>query len=342
MATMDIFKGDAFSTVEMTQAVDKVPYKPNFLESLGIFEPDPIRTISFSVESRDNVLSLVQTSERGAPLAQGTNEKRKIRDFRTVRVAKGDRVSASELAGIRQFGTESELQQVQAEIMRRMVKVRDDIDLTHENMRLGALQGKVLDADGSTIYDWFSEWGISQSAEIDFDLDNASPASGAVKKLCNQVIRSMARNAKGAFTPTTKVMALCGDNFYDDLTAHPEIRATYLNQQQASQLRGDYANAFESFNYGGITWVNYRGTDDGSTVAVGTDKAKFFPVGARGVFSHVMSPGETFDWVNTLGKPFYSMMVLDKDRSMFADAEVYSYPMYICKRPEVLLRGKRT
>jgi hypothetical protein len=37
-------------------------------------------------------------------------------------------------------------------------------------------------------------------------------------------------------------------------------------------------------NYGGITFVNYRGTDDGTTVGVDTNKCKFFPANAPGVF----------------------------------------------------------
>lgn len=107
-------------------------------------------------------------------------------------------------------------------------------------------------------------------------------------------------------------------------------------------MREGYANVFESFRYGGITWINYRGTDDKATVAIGTDKVKFFPVGAPGVFQHVMSPGESFDYVNTPGLPYYAITVPDKDRNSFVDIEVYAYPLLVCTTPQVLLRGKRT
>jgi hypothetical protein len=257
-------------------------------------------------------------------------------------VAKGDTLNASEIQNIRAFGNVTELEQVQEEVMRRLMGVRNDCELTHEHMRLGAIQGIVLDADGGTIRNWFTEWGISQPSEIDFDLDNAAPASGAVKKKCNAVIRAMMKASKGAWTPGTRVFALTGDAFYDDLTAHTEVRSTYLNQQAAAELRNDVGNVFGSFRYGEITWVNYRGTDDGTTVAVGTDKAHFFPVGANGVFQHGMSPGESFEWVNTPGRDFYSIIVPDRDRNMFVQPEVYSYPLFICSRPEMLQRAKRT
>jgi len=343
MATLDVFNSDAFKLQSMLQAIESVDYVPQRLGSLGIFTPNPVRTETVAIESLDGVLSLIKTSQRGAPFANRTNEKRKIRDFRTVRIAEQDRIMASELANIRAFGSESELQQVQTEIARRLsgpAGLMNKVELTLENMRLGAVQGIVLDADGSEIYNWFDQFGVSQAAEIDFDLDNASPASGAVRKLCNQVVRAMMKAAKGAWTPATRVHALCGDAFWDDLTAHAEVRQTYLNTQQAAELRN--GNAYETFNYGGITWENYRGTDDGTSVAINTDKAKFFPVNAPGAFLEVFSPGEQFEHIGQLGQRIYPMIVPDRDRSMFADIEVYSYPLHICTRPLMLQRAKRT
>lgn len=342
MAHIDIFKDDAFSAVELTGAINRVPYQPGFLGGLSIFEPKPVRTLSIAIEEQAGKLTLVPTTPRGAPLPQAEKGKRNIRDFRTVRVAKGSTIRADEIQNIRAFGQESELKQVQDEVMSRMTEVRADVNLTHENMMLGAVQGIVLDADGSTITNWFTEWGISQPSEINFDLDAASPASGAVKKKCNEVIRGMAKASKGAFGTGTEIIGLCGDAFYDSLTTHKECVQTFLNQQSANDLREGYANVFESFRYGGITWINYRGTDDGSTVGVGTDKVKFFPRNARGIFQKAMSPGESFDFVNTPGLPEYAMIVPDEKRNTSVEVEIYSYPLYVCTTPGVLFRGKRT
>lgn len=343
MATLDIFKQDAFKLTSMLQAIRETDYLPGRLGGMGIFTPNPVRTETVAIEKLGETLALIQTSQRGAPLDQRKTEKRNIRDFRTVRIAEADRIMASELAGIRAFGTESELMQVQAEIARRLsgpAGLENKVELTLENMRLGAIQGIVLDADGSTIYDWFDEFDVTQPAEIDFDLDNASPASGVVRKKCNEVVRAMMKAAKGVWTTSTRVYALCGDAFWDDLTAHTEVRQTYLNTQQASELRN--GNAYETFNYGGIAWENYRGTDDGATVGIPTDKAKFFPVNAPGAFLEVFSPGERFEHIGQLGERIYPMIVPDRDRDMWADIEVYNYPLHICTRPQMLQRAKRT
>ncbi len=344
MASIDIFNSDAFSAIEMAAAINKVPFQPSRLGQMGIFTPRPVRTKGVWIEEREGVLNLIQTSNRGAPLDQRSTEKRAARNFPTVRIAKGDRLMADEIQDIRAFGTESELMQVIDEVSRRLngpVGLRREVDLTMEHMRLGAVQGVVTDADGTTINDWFTEFGIAQATEIDFDLDSASPASGVVRKKCNQAVRQMMRAANGAWVNgQTLVHALCGDAFWDDLTAHAEVRQTYLNTMQAVELRDGLA--FETFRYGGIVWENYRGTDDASTVAIGTDKAKFFPVNAPGVFTTALSPAETFDFVNTPGQLVYPMIIPDEKRNAFVDIEVYSYPLHICTRPGMLQRAKRT
>lgn len=342
MPTLDVFNANPFSTVSLTVAVNQQPYLPSLLGDLNLFTPRPIRTTAAAIEDRNGALALVQTSQRGAPPAESGAEKRNIRYFETARLAKADTLYAHEIQNIRAFGSESELQQVATEVAYRYEKLRRDIALTWENMRLGAVQGIVTDADGSTLRNWFTEWGVGQPSETDWDLDNAAPASGAVRKLCNATLRGVQRAVGGLWIPgQSYVMGLCGDNFYDDLTQHSEVRGTYLATQQAADLRSNNT-AFDSFRYGGITFVNYRGTDDNSTVAVNTDKVKFVPVSVTGLFEVAFAPSETFDFANTPGQPLYAMIVQDKDRNAWVRPELYSYPLFYCTRPAALLRGKRT
>jgi len=341
---MDVFNNDAFSMVQLTTAVEKVPYMPDYLGALSIFEPQPIRTLTLSVEERQGVLSLVQTTPRGAPLKQRTTEQRKIRDFRVPRIGQEDTLYASEIQSIRAFGTESELLQVQTEVSRRLVGptgLRRQLEYTRENMRLGAIQGILLDADGATLYNWFTEFGIGAPSEVAFDFLGANVGAGTIRPIINGIVRSMARSAQGAWVGTTRVHALCGDVFYDLLTNHIDVRQTYLNWQAAQELRdGTQGAAFESFAFAGVVWHNYRGSDDNTTIKIPDTKVKFFPQGAPGIFQEGMAPGESFDFVNQPGKPEYVFMIPDRDRNAWVKFEMYSYPLYICTRPEVLRTGK--
>lgn len=337
MATMDIFTQSAFNTVSLTSAFQKIPYVPQLLGDIGIFEPAPSRTRHIAIERRNGFLALVPTTPIGAPVSELNDDKRDIRDFRTVRLAKGFTIYAEELNGIRQFGSETELMQVQEEVARRAGRVMNDMEMTEENMRLGALRGVVYDADGQTVIrNWYTEWGITPPAPVCYNLDQATTD---VRTVGMGIIRTMARASKGAYTPATETHALCGDQFFDALISHVSVKQTYQNWSAAIDLRENLA--FQGFPFGGITYHNYRGTDDQTTVTVPSADAFFFPVNAPGVFQVARGPAEFEPWVNTLGQELYALTIPDRDRQMWTKFEQYRYPLHICTRPEVLVSAKR-
>jgi hypothetical protein len=334
---MDVFKADAFSMESLLGVVESIDFKPQFLGSLGIFRDNPVSTRVVTVESRDNALSLIQTSAIGAPLAQLSDDKAKVRNFSTVRLAKQSRILASQIQGIRAFGTESELKQVQTEVARRIKRLRDDLELTLEYHRLGAVQGILLDADASELYDYFDEFGVSQPTAVNFAF---GVSSGIRRTIEEQIARPMIRAAKGAFTVGSRIVALVGDDFWDQLVNHTEVRSTFINWEAAANLRD--GTAFGMFRYGGVDWFNYRGTDDGSTVGIATNEAKFF-IDAPDIFEVAWAPGESFEAVNRPGVPVIALVLPDTSgRDAFVDVEVYSYPLHICKRPLTLYSGTMT
>ena len=342
MATLNVFSQNAFEATSLTAYVNKQPHIPSMLRNMGIFTPKPVRTSTIWVEVKNGQVSLVPTSERGEPIDQNGKTKRDAIPLSTVRLAKGDRITATELQDVRAEGTEAELKEVQVEINERLNAIMGDIDLTEENLMLGAIQGIVVDADGSTVIrNLYTDFGVTQPTEIDFDLDNATPASGALKKKCMQVKRGMIRAGGNAMTPSTQIYALTGDAFWDDLISHPEVQGAYNNWMAAQSLSNE-VGVYKPFYWGEINWINYRGTDDNSTVAIGTDKAKFFPVGARGMFEIAYAPAEFMPFVNGRGQERYAMILPELQRQAYADVEVYSYLLPYCTRPEALYRAKRT
>jgi hypothetical protein len=340
---LDIFNQDPFKAIALTDAVQRNPYQPVGLGQLNIFDPNPIRTTALAVEERQGKLVLIPFSERGTEGTQRQTEKRKMRYFDVPRLMHDDTVYASEIQGIREFGTESVLMQIEAEVARRLsgpTGLLASVEYTKEYLRLAAVQGLCLNPkDGSQMYNWFDEFQITQAAEIAFNL--SAGTSGSLRPIVNGIIRTMARKAQGAFTPQTRVYALCGDTFYDQLTNHTDVVKTFINWAAAKDLRDNSQGAaFDVFDFAGVSWVNYRGSDDNSTIKIADDKVKFFPVGAPGIFREAMAPGETVDWVNTPGKPVYVLPIFDTQRRMWWKMEAYAYPLFICTRPEVLLSGR--
>ena len=342
---MDIFNDDAFSLVTMTEKVERLPTVPTFLGRLGIFgEGEGVATDIVSIEQKGMTLSLIPTSQRGTEPPMGTTDRRSLRHFTIPRVAKSDQVFAREVQGVREFGSEGELMTAVRLIAQKQAKLKTEYDLTMEYHRLGALQGILYDTDGITVlYNFFTEFGIAAPTEIDFDLDNATPASGALKNKMAAAKRTAIRALGAAYVPgVTRFLWLCGDTFYDQLTAHPEVRETYLNWQASESLRGQVGEVFGSFRFGEMEWVNYQGTDDNTTVAIPATKAKLVVLGVPGLYRRYNGPGEDLDTVNTIGRPIYSNLVRDLKRNQWVQPEIFSYPLHMCVRPEVLLSGRNT
>lgn len=342
MLAMNVFNQDAFSAASLTAAVDKIDYVPDQISAIpGLFEPDPVRTDVIWIEERSTGSVILPFSPRGAPPHQTGGDIRKARSFQTLRYGDASRITASELFAIRKFGSEVDLKTLQEEVARRQRKILLNNQLTKEYHKLNCITAaQVKDADGTVIYNWATEFGQALPAEVDFDLDAAAPASGVVRRKCTAIRRSIQVALKGVGR-AREIVGLCGDAFWDDLVAHPEVVATYNNWAAAADLRNGFAKEWQAFRYGDITFINYRSTDDGTTLGVGTDKCKFFPTGA-GIFRWAMSPGESFADLGTEGKDSYSRIVTDKDRDAWADVEVFSYPLPVCTMPGALASARRT
>ena len=346
---MDVFKDDAFSAIEMSAPLDKVSYHPQYLSNLpGLYEVDNVRTTDVFIEERGNTPALILTSPRGTPPNQKGGDRRKVRSFATDRIALSSRITADQLQNIRAYGSTTELQSLQVEIARRQMTMMKDFELTREHYLLGLVQGQFIDADGSVIRDWATEWGQSLPAEIDFDLDNASPAQGALRKKCNTVRRGVLQALEGMGGANVQIHALCGDAFYDDLVTHKEVYQTFLNWQAAQDLRNSHGGAFSAFTFGEITWHNYRGTDSaetGKSVGIAPDKCHFFPVNA-GIFRMGRySPAVDVDFsVNTPVQEMYSWMVTDQKAQMPGPIVeiVLPYPLPVCVMPKALFSARRT
>ncbi|WP_395661514.1 major capsid protein [Aestuariivirga sp.] len=213
---------------------------------------------------------------------------------------------------------------------------------TEEFHRLNIVKtGRLLDTDNSVLFDYYTEFGETPAAEIDFDLDNASPAEGVLRKKCAGIIRQMASILDGI--PFTNVMAICGDTFFDDLIAHKEVRDTYKGYADAASLRGAYVSAgvngfHGSFDFGGITWANYKG---GGTIGIDTNKCHLFPTGVPGLFRTVYGPADYIETVNTPGQRLYAKQ-WEMMNGKGVNLEFQMNALHYCTRPRVLIPGKRT
>ncbi|ULB08428.1 major capsid protein [Cereibacter azotoformans] len=338
---LDIFNGAAFTVTSLATAMREIKYVPSRIGALGIFETSSVSTTSIAVEKQDDgSLILVPSSPRGGPGQTIGGVSRTLQNLHVPHFQRNDAIMADAAQDVRQFGSEAALETVMGVVAEKARRHSQHFALTEEYHRLNVIKsGRLLDADGDVIFDYFAEFGETQPDEIDFDLDNAAPASGALRKKCTGVVRQIGEALGGL--PSTGVMALMGSAFADDFYAHPEVRETFLGWQAAAELRGGTVAAGGNpvpLSFGGIVWEEYRG---GGAVSVDADKCHIFPLGVPDLFKTVYAPADYIETVNTMGQRLYAKQwPMPNDKGV--NLEFQMNALHYCTRPRVLIRGKRT
>ena len=343
MTILNIFAQDAFSVMRLTDALREIKYTPSRIGQMGLFQTTSIDTLDIAIEKdKEQNRMLVSASPRGGPGQTFDKSKRAMRLLKIPHFQVDDAIYADEVQQVRAFGQEIAVERLQAKIADRAAEASQFFALTEEYHRLNILKtGQLLDADGSVLFDYFTEFGENQQAEVDFDLDNANPGEGALRKKCAAVVRQMAGILDGL--PYTGIMSFCGDAFFDDLIAHREVRETYKGYAEAANLRAAYINAgtsgiYGTFDFGGITWANYRG---GQNVGIDTNKCYLYPIGVPGLFRTVYGPADYIETVNTPGQRLYAKQ-WEMQNGKGVNLEFQMNALHYCTRPRVLIPGKRT
>lgn len=341
MTMLDVFNSDAFGVISLTDAINKLKFVPGRIGELNLFQESGVPTTAVAIEERDGILSLVSPSPRGGPGSTLDKAKRSARNINIPHFQLDDAIMAEEVQNVRAWGSETETEMVQSKVAERLQVLGQSLAATHEYSRIGAIKGTVTYADASTL-DLNALFGVTAQTEVDFDLDNGSPASGALRQKCASVIRTIATELGG--TPFRGVHAFCGDTFFDQLVSHPEVRETYTGWMAAQELRGAYVagdgSSYGAFPFGGIMWENYRGAI-GGTSFVSATKAHIFPVGVPGLFRSYWGPADYIETVNTNGQMMYAKQ-WEMPNGKGINLEVQSNGLHICTRPRALVPARNT
>lgn len=317
---------DAFSLTTLTAAINALPYRPMRLGQLGWFEEQGIAQTTAKIEQLNGTIGLVSTAPRGGPGEVVVSDKRKELTFSVPHIPALAGLDADELQNVRAFGSENGPDSVTAARDRLLTKLRGNLEYTIEAHRIGALQGLILDKDGSTLQNLFTAFGVSQQTQA---MGFSTSASSKTRET-NTIVLEKIEDALGG-TPFTGVRVLCSSGFWKALIEDKDVKETYLNTMMASALRQDPRL---EFTHMGITYERYRGT---SAVKITDDCAYAVPEGVSGLFITRYAPANYVETVNTLGLPMYAKA---EERGMGKgyDIEAQSNPLNLCTRPSAVIK----
>lgn len=333
MPALNPWANDAFSMASLTDAINILPNNYGRIEQLKLFPVKGVRTRTIMVEERNGILNLITSKPVGSPGAQNETGKRTLRSFVVPHLPLDDTLLPEEYSGIRAFGSENELTPYTTLMNDKIQSMKNKHAITLEHLRMGALKGIILDGDGSTLYNLYTEFGISaKTVSFALGVDTTK-----VRTKCLAVSRHIEENLKGEVS--NGVHALCSSGFFDALIDHPLVRDVYAGHEASvDRLGGDPR---KGFSFGGVLFEEYVGSApdaEGTTRKfIADDEAHAYPTGTMETFSTYVSPADFVETANTIGLPFYAKQEMRKfERGI--DLHTQSNPLPICKRPGVLVK----
>lgn len=336
---LDIFNQSAFSATSLTGSINIVPNDYGRLRDLNLFPTETIATTSVAIAYANGTLNLLPTRTRGAPSSLAMPEKRSAKQFSAFHIPHEDFVLAEDVQNVvARSGSGNVLENVETVVNRRLITMRRKHAITLEHLRMSALRGDILDSDGSSLLNLFTEFGVTQKS-VDFVLGTAATD---VKAKAREVVSYMEDNLEGEVM--TGIHVLASPEWFEKFIGHAKVEEIYKYYDgQNNPLRQDVRRGFP---FHGLTIEEYRGAaqylqEDGTYAKrkfIPAGEAIAFPIGTSDVFRTYFAPADFMDAVNTMGEEIYARQARDMEFNRWVKLHTQSNPLPIVKRPKLLVK----
>lgn len=326
-----ILNQNVFEVQELSVAISSLPTRIGNPSDIELFRTIAGTNNTFSAEFSSDSNILVPTTAWGGVAPKNSRGTRNAKSWTIPHMPLEDVVQAADVMGVRAFGS-SELETVQGRVLDKLQAMKNKIDTTLAFRRLKAKQGIIVDADGSTIINYFTDFGVTQT-EVDFDLGTAT-VNVAAK--CQDVIDNI-EDALGQEIYTS-IEVEVDRAFYDALTAHKNVREVFLGWSAAEQKLG--RSNTSGFEFGGLKFIVNR-QSVGGTPILASKTGTAYPRGTQDVFITAIAPADFNETVNTLALPYYAKQkTSDYDRGFGLHVQANQLPLVL--KPKAIVKVKST
>ncbi|MBZ0130442.1 MAG: major capsid protein [Rhodobacteraceae bacterium] len=332
--TRNPFDTGGYSLAEMTQAINILPNLYTRLGQIGLFRFEGVTQRSIVIEQREGVLSLLPSVPLGAPATVGNREARSMRSFALPWIPHDDVILPADVQGMPALGLSDAADPLVEVMNRKLTLMRRKHAQTREYMEMNALRGIVKDGAGTTLYDYFSEFGLTQIS-VDFVFGTAATN---VQSKVRTTLRGIEDNLLGETMTTAH--ALVSSEFFDKLISHPKTEDAYkfFSATGGQPLREDMRRAFP---FAGILFEEYNGSvtlsNGTSERLIPTGEGIAFPMGTFDTFTTYGGPANLLDTANTIGLPLYARQMIDA-KGRWIDLMTEASILPVNKRPRLAIR----
>ncbi|MEG2567563.1 MAG: major capsid protein [Acinetobacter sp.] len=316
-----------FNVTELSAAISNLPTRIGNPSDAELFRNIPGTTNVFSMEFYEESGILVPTTEWGGVAPKNSSGKRTAKSWTVPHMPLEDVVKASDVIGVRAFGSTA-AETVQGKVLDKLQAMKNKVDATLAYRRSKAKQGIIVDADGSTILNYFTEFGLSQQV-VYFDLGTATTNIAAK---CQDVIDQIEDGLGQEVYSSIEVEV--DRAFYDALTAHKNVREVFLGWSSAESKLG--RSNTSGFEFGSLKFIVNR-QKVGATPLVAASTGHAYPRGTQDVFLNGLAPADFNETVNTLALPYYAKQA-GKQFDRGFDLHVQSNQLPIVAKPKALVK----
>ncbi|WII93185.1 major capsid protein [Kingella negevensis] len=329
---MNLAHNSAFTVQALTAAINNIAPTPTQIRELGIFEPNFGTKTTAMVEWKNGALTIVKNQERGRLDGEPVDEAdRKVEYFAATHLPVFETILAEDYQGVRAFGKDN-LTNIKDVVTEYQANAKFKIEMTREHLMLGALQGKILDKDGSVIHDLYAKFGLGKQKTVSWELTKATTKVG---EKMDKTLSDLRKEFKGALV--TGWVALCSPEFLTALKYHDSITPIYNRYRDGATYReSNGVNPIE-LEYNGIKFIEYTGAFGKTGAKIEAGKAILLPVG-RKLYTEYFAPADISAAVNTKALPYYT--TLDKfggEHDMGYTIRSQSNPLPIALRPDLIV-----
>ena len=331
---MEQFDDPQFSVLALTAALNDQPFVPGQIGGLNIFEEDGVSQITVEIEEENGVLDLIEPTPRGAPgVTVGDSERSKI-PFNMDHFEINDAVYADEVQGVRQLGSDDQLETIQNRIDSKQQRHARAMDNTLEHYRIGAIKGLIVSKSGKVLHNLYDRFNIPVPGAVNLGIGAGEVPN--LGELLDGVLHSVEDDLDTAYD---HLHVMTGRVFHTKMWMQKVVRDTFLNHSAAEVLRRGVPQRFE---FGDMVFERYRtgrkakaANNDAAYIA--DNEARLFPVGVPEMYLTRFGPADYEETVNTIGLPRYARQyAMPNGKGRHLDAQMNL--INLCTRPAALRR----
>ena len=332
MATTHSFNRP-YEMVDYTDECLLIPNQWGLLNTLGLFSQEGVAQNTVTFDKTARTLGLLEDTVRGERVRWNKGETSQLHSFYIPHFTLDDRILPEDIQDKRKVGS-TDAESLDNVRMKKLERIRKSHAATLEYARALALRGLAYAPNNTVSYNWYTELGVTQKS-VAFDLLNH--ATEVIEK-GEEVIAHIQDNAQNGAV-ISDIVGIASPEFFAKLIKQANVKDAYTyyasSQEPRRERLGTGLN--RTFEYGGITYIEYRGSFNGQRL-VPADECYFIPRGMAEEFVTTFGPAHHIDYVNTVGREAYVFEYADTKGRGY-DIESETNFLIVMRRPELIVKA---